>query len=133
MIFLAPSLTSSLGIPGMFIKEVTPGGIAHNAGMKEQDRVVEINGENIEKLSHSQVVNKIKDNNSLMLLLVDKTTDEYYKGKYKKIGTELATVKHLPHKPRFANITKGPMGFGFTLTNSQNGSGRARVTFDTLL
>lgn len=116
---------SSPDEPGMYCKLVTPGGVAQNAGINVNDRVVEINGENIEGLSHQQVVDKItKAGNSLMLLLVDKETDEYYKSKSKKIAAWMATVKHLPHKPRIADVRKGPQGFGFTL-NYEHNTGRA--------
>lgn len=123
------SVSSSLGQPGMFIKLVTPGGVAQNAGLSVNDRLVEINGENIEGLSHVQVVDMIqKAGNSLMLLVVDEKADEYYKKKSKKIGPWLASVKHLPHKPRIAYMRKGPEGFGLTLAN-ENNAGRAIVTF----
>lgn len=114
----------------MFIKLVTPGGVAQNAGLSVNDRLVEVNGVNIEGLSHSQVVDVIKKaGTSLMLLLVDDKTDEYYKKKSKKIGPWLASVKHLPHKPRITYIRKGPKGYGLTLSNDSNNAGRPTVTF----
>lgn len=129
IVIFQSSVSSSLGEPGMFIKLVTPGGVAQNAGLSVNDRLVEVNGENIEGLSHAQVVNVIKKaGNSLMLLVVDEKTDEYYKKKSKKIGPWLASVKHLPHKPRITYVRKGPKGFGFTLAN-ENKAGRAIVTF----
>lgn len=112
----------------MFIKSVSPGGVAQNAGLNDNDRLVEINGENVEGLSHAKVVDMIKKaGNSMMLLVVDEKTDEYYKKKSKKIGPWLASVKHLPHKPRITYIRKGPTGFGFKLGNDK--IGRAIVPF----
>lgn len=123
------SSSSSLDHPGMFIKMVAPGGVAYNAGLSDNDRLVEFNGENIEGLSHERLVEKIKKaGNSLMLLVVDKETDEYYKKKSKKIGVWVASLKHLPHKPRIADISKGPKGFGFTLTYDNKKAGRAIIT-----
>lgn len=113
----------------MFIKLVTPGGVAQNAGLSVNDRLVEINGQNIEGLSHTQVVDMIKEaGNSLMLLVVDEKTDEYYKKRSKKIVSWLASVKHLPHKPRIAYMRKGSQGFGLTLANEKDKAGRAVVT-----
>ncbi|XP_029703237.1 Na(+)/H(+) exchange regulatory cofactor NHE-RF3 [Takifugu rubripes] len=118
------SLSSTEGNPGMFIKLVVPGSVAHNAGLSNNDRLVELNGENIEGLSHSQVVEKIKKaGSSLMFLVVDAKTDEYYKNKSKTIGVWLASIKHLPHKPRVADLSKGPTGFGFSLIYEQNKGG----------
>lgn len=122
--------SSSLDCPDMFIKMVAPGGVAYNAGLRDNDRLVECNGENIEDLSYEQVVEKIKKaGNSLMLLVVDKETDEYYKKKSKKTGVWVASVKHLPHKPRIADISKGPKGFGFTLGYDNDKAGRAIIRF----
>lgn len=126
LFFVTTSAFSSLGAPGMFIKVVVPGSVAHNAGLSNNDRLVELNGENIEGLSHDQVVEKIrKAGSSLMFLVVDAKTDEYYKNKSKKIEVWLASIKHLPHKPRVADLSKGLTGFGFTLSYEQNKGGRA--------
>lgn len=108
---------------------MTPGGVAQNAGLNINERLVEVNGENVEGLSHVEVVDMIKmAGNSLMLLVVDEKADEYYKKKSKKIGPWRPSVKYLPHKPRIAYIRKGPKGFGFTLVNEPN-AGRAIVAF----
>lgn len=121
---------SSLGTPGMFIKLVVSGSVAHNAGLSNNDRLVELNGENIEGLSHNQVVEKIKKaGSSLMFLVVDEKTDEYYKNKSKTIGVWLASIKHLPHKPRVADLSKGLTGFGFILSYDQNTGGRATIAW----
>lgn len=122
-------LSSSLDVPGIFIKQVAPGDVAHNAGLNNNDRLVEVNGENVEGLSHLQVVDMIKmAGNSLMLLVLDEKADEYYKKKSKKIKPWRPSVKNLPHKPRIAYIRKGPKGFGFTLVNESN-AGRAMAAF----
>lgn len=115
-------MISSLGPPGIFIKEVIPGGTAQKAGVKANDRLVEINGQNIEGCSHSQVVDKINvAGNRIVFLLVDKEADEHYKNK--KIEACFATIKYLPHKPRIIELTKGSEGFGFLLrANSTEGN-----------
>lgn len=40
--------------------DVIAGGIADNAGVKADDRVVEINGENVERATHDQTVAKVR-------------------------------------------------------------------------
>lgn len=96
--------------------EVTPGGISHKAGIRLNDRLVEINGVNIEALPHTQVVQKVQQaGSSVMFLLVDREADEYYKRKNTRITASLAAVNYLPHKPRIVEMTKGSRGYGFML------------------
>ncbi|KAF7658883.1 hypothetical protein LDENG_00005640 [Lucifuga dentata] len=96
------SLRTVRGEQGFFMTEVSPGGVAERAGVKVSDRLLEVNGENIEGSTHEQVVEKIKlAGSTLMFLLVDEETDKYYQNK--RI------------KPRIADITKGSDGYGFFL------------------
>lgn len=130
LFFFTTSATSSPGNPDILIKMVLPGSVAHNAGLSNNDRLVEVNGKNVEGLSHHQVVEKIqKAGSSLMFLVVDEKTDEYYKNKSKTVGVWLASIKHLPHKPRVADLRKGLKGFGFTLSYEQNTGGRATIAW----
>uniref|UniRef100_A0A3B3TJK5 PDZ domain containing 1 n=1 Tax=Poecilia latipinna TaxID=48699 RepID=A0A3B3TJK5_9TELE len=110
------SLRSVRGEPGLFMTQVDSGRVAYNAGVRNEDRLLEVNGENIESYTHDEVVEKIKlGGKSVMLLLVDKETDSFYRNKKNKIGSWLATVKFLPLQPRFINLTKGSNGYGFLL------------------
>ncbi|TKS67095.1 Na(+)/H(+) exchange regulatory cofactor NHE-RF3 [Collichthys lucidus] len=125
------SLRSVKGEEGLFMADVIPGNVAHNAGVRVNDRLVELNGENVEDATHEQVVDKIKlAGGSVMFLLVDQETDKFYKNKGRKIGAWLATVKYLPLKPRFINMTKGSDGYGFLLKEMPRKRGKA--TTDTL-
>ncbi|XP_041806274.1 Na(+)/H(+) exchange regulatory cofactor NHE-RF3 [Chelmon rostratus] len=110
------SLCSVKGQKGLFMKQVIPGGVADRGGVRVNDRVLEINGENIEGSTHDEVVAKTSQaGSSIMFLLVDKETDEYYQNKGTGIGAWLATTKYLPLKPRIIDMTKGPDGYGFLL------------------
>lgn len=103
--------------------EVIPGSVADKAGVKDNDRLLEVNGENIE--THDQAVDKIKlAVSSIMFLLVDEETDKYYQNKRVKIGSWLATAKYLPHKPRIIDMTKGTDGYGFLLREEPNQTGK---------
>lgn len=96
--------------------EVAPGGISHKAGIRVNDRLVEINGESIEGLPHHEVVEKIvQAGHSMMLLLVDHEANDYYKSKKMRPTAAVASVKYLPHEPRVAEMTKGHDGYGFVL------------------
>ncbi|XP_077427659.1 NHERF family PDZ scaffold protein 2 [Vanacampus margaritifer] len=63
---------------GQFIRKVEPGSSADYAGLRAGDRVVEVNGENVENDSHHQVVERIREvPNRTRLLVVDRNTDDY--------------------------------------------------------
>ncbi|XP_076858014.1 Na(+)/H(+) exchange regulatory cofactor NHE-RF3 [Brachyhypopomus gauderio] len=110
------SVKSTKGEAGVFMVDVVAGGVADKAGVKAGDRLVEINGENVESAAHDQIVVKVKAaERGLMFLLVDAATDKYYKNKRITLGAGLATVKHLPQTPRILEMTKGPNGYGYFL------------------
>ncbi|XP_028292210.1 Na(+)/H(+) exchange regulatory cofactor NHE-RF3 [Gouania willdenowi] len=110
------SIRSSNDKRGLFMTEVSPGGVADRAGVKGNDRLVEVNGDSVENSSHDDVVKIInKSGDSVMFLLVDEETDKNFLNKKTKIEGRLATTKYLPHKPRTVELTKGFDGYGFVL------------------
>lgn len=116
------------------MKQVIPGGVADRGGVRVNDRVLEINGENIEGSTHDEVVAKTSQaGSSIMFLLVDKETDEYYQNKGTGIGAWLATTKYLPLKPRIIDMTKGPDGYGFLLKEKVKQTGKAIMNMLFLL
>uniref|UniRef100_A0A3Q2ZNE2 Na(+)/H(+) exchange regulatory cofactor NHE-RF n=1 Tax=Hippocampus comes TaxID=109280 RepID=A0A3Q2ZNE2_HIPCM len=63
---------------GQFIRKVEPGSSADQAGLKPGDRLVEVNGENVESDNHHQVVERIREvPHRTRLLVVDRNTDDY--------------------------------------------------------
>ncbi|XP_025323697.1 Na(+)/H(+) exchange regulatory cofactor NHE-RF1 [Canis lupus baileyi] len=65
------------GKVGQFIRLVEPGSPAEKAGLLAGDRLVEVNGENVEKETHQQVVSRIRAAlNAVRLLVVDPDADE---------------------------------------------------------
>lgn len=120
------SLRSVKGQHGFFMTEVIPGGVAHRGGVNVNDRLLEINGENVEDSTHDEIVGKIKQaGSSLMFLLADEETDKHYKNNHMKIGAWLATTKYLPHKPRITNMIKGSDDYGFMLREGAKQTGKA--------
>ncbi|XP_062999161.1 Na(+)/H(+) exchange regulatory cofactor NHE-RF2 isoform X2 [Elgaria multicarinata webbii] len=74
------NLHSEKSRPGQFIRSVDPDSPASKAGLRPQDKLVEVNGINVESMKHSEVVSHIKSKeNEAKLLVVDPETDEYFK------------------------------------------------------
>ncbi|XP_048848133.1 Na(+)/H(+) exchange regulatory cofactor NHE-RF2 [Brienomyrus brachyistius] len=74
------NLHSEKSRPGQYIRSLDPGSAADQAGLRPQDRLIEVNGVNIEALRHSEVVAFIKSGgNETHLLVVDPATDEHFK------------------------------------------------------
>ena len=66
--------------PGQFIGKVDADSPAETAGLKEGDRIIEVNGVNINHENHKQVVQRIKTMpNETTLLVVDKEAEMFYK------------------------------------------------------
>ncbi|XP_026158225.1 Na(+)/H(+) exchange regulatory cofactor NHE-RF2 [Mastacembelus armatus] len=67
---------------GQFIRKVEPGSSAELAGLRPGDRVVEVNGENVEKETHLEVVSRICGASlRTRLLVVDRDTDSYLRSR----------------------------------------------------
>eukprot|EP00112_Aurelia_sp_Birch-Aquarium-sp1_P008600 Seg1951.8 transcript_id=Seg1951.8/GoldUCD/mRNA.D3Y31 product="Na+/H+ exchange regulatory cofactor NHE-RF2" protein_id=Seg1951.8/GoldUCD/D3Y31 len=88
------NLHGERGVVGQFISAVDDGGPAHKAGLCTGDRVVEVNGVNVEAATHGQVVTKIKESGgTAILLVVDKVTDDYMKQHGILITSDLAKLE----------------------------------------
>lgn len=74
------NLHSEKSKPGQYIRALDPDSPADRAGLKPQDRLIEVNGVNIESMRHAEVVAFIKKGgNETRLLVVDPDTDEHFK------------------------------------------------------
>ncbi|XP_057709094.1 Na(+)/H(+) exchange regulatory cofactor NHE-RF3 [Corythoichthys intestinalis] len=125
------SLRSVKGEQGVSVTEVVPGGVADRAGVKTNDRLLEVNGENVEKDTHERVVDKVKKaGKSLMFLLSDAETDRYYHNLKMKVGTSSATTECLPCQPRIVQLTKAPSGYGFLLREEPDMTGHVITEID---
>ncbi|XP_012893499.1 PREDICTED: Na(+)/H(+) exchange regulatory cofactor NHE-RF1 [Dipodomys ordii] len=78
------------GKVGQFIRLVEPGSPAEKAGLLAGDRLVEVNGENVEKETHQQVVSRIRAAlSAVRLLVVDPEADEQLRKLGVAIGEQL--------------------------------------------
>uniref|UniRef100_UPI00398F2C75 Na(+)/H(+) exchange regulatory cofactor NHE-RF1 n=1 Tax=Pristiophorus japonicus TaxID=55135 RepID=UPI00398F2C75 len=69
------------GKTGQFIRLVEAASPAESAGLRAGDKVVQVNGDNVEQDSHQQVVQKIKAMSAeTRLLVVDRDTEELLRG-----------------------------------------------------
>ncbi|NWH75310.1 NHRF4 protein, partial [Piaya cayana] len=67
------------GATGQFLWDVDVGLPAEQAGMKEGDRLLAVNGESIEGLDHQQTVLRIRANgDQVTMLVIDPAGDEFY-------------------------------------------------------
>ncbi|KGL79296.1 Na(+)/H(+) exchange regulatory cofactor NHE-RF3, partial [Tinamus guttatus] len=115
------SLKTTEGQKGLFIVEISSQGAAAKAGVKNNDRLIEINGKNVENNKHEEVVEKVKSSgNHIMFLLSDEETDQYYRSQKMVLSKESASLKLLPLKPRLIELPKGTNGYGFYLQMEQN-------------
>uniref|UniRef100_A0A8C3YV41 NHERF family PDZ scaffold protein 2 n=1 Tax=Catagonus wagneri TaxID=51154 RepID=A0A8C3YV41_9CETA len=74
------NLHSDKSRPGQYIRSVDPGSPAAHSGLRAQDRLIEVNGQNVEGLRHAEVVACIKAReDEARLLVVDPETDEHFK------------------------------------------------------
>ena len=87
------NLHAEKGKPGQFIGKVDDGSPAEAAGLRENDRIIEINDENIGQSSHKEVVGKIKANpNETKLLVVDADAEKYYKDRNITVAHHMSNV-----------------------------------------
>lgn len=95
------NLHAERGRAGQYIGKVDDDSPAQAAGLKEGDRIVEVNGVNIGNENHSQVVNRIKaGGETVSLLVVDNETDKYYKEEKIVVTGDRAEVLRLTTPPR---------------------------------
>ncbi|XP_066545105.1 NHERF family PDZ scaffold protein 2 [Amia ocellicauda] len=105
------------GKSGQYIRKVEAGSSAEAAELRAGDRVVEVNGENVEKETHHQVVQRIKAlENETRLLVVDRETDEYLKSlrltcteEMARTGIVLTTPGPTPQPAKRENGLKQPV------------------------
>lgn len=92
---------------GHYISEIDENSPAKSAGLKENDRVIEVNGSNIEHEYHNQVVMMIKaGGDETKLLVVDTETDNHYKRRGITVSSSMSETKFLLSNRSFHNSSK---------------------------
>ena len=88
------NLHAEKGKNGQFIGKVDDGSPSQAAGLRQGDRIIEVNEINIANETHKQVVERIKAFPSeTKLLVVDQEADEYFRANNIVIKGTMANVK----------------------------------------
>uniref|UniRef100_A0A3Q3XH55 PDZ domain-containing protein n=1 Tax=Mola mola TaxID=94237 RepID=A0A3Q3XH55_MOLML len=132
---------------GQFIRKVEPGSSADMAGLRPGDRVVEVNGQNVEHETHHQVVNRIREvPHRTRLLVVDRPTDDLLRSRglacTEDLAVEMGTLSPRPSpRPtpstspvprgtpprrlhRLCHLVMGERGYGFYLHSDKTKRGQ---------
>ncbi|XP_051881881.1 Na(+)/H(+) exchange regulatory cofactor NHE-RF3 isoform X3 [Pristis pectinata] len=118
------SLKTITGVPGLFMTDISPHGAAFIAGVQPNDRILQLNGENVENFTHEQMVTQMKSSGiNMVLLLIDEASDKYFKSRALPVVASMASVNGLPYKPRIVELTKEAQGYGFFLRMEQGHQG----------
>nr|XP_020042548.1 Na(+)/H(+) exchange regulatory cofactor NHE-RF3 isoform X2 [Castor canadensis] len=76
---------------GSFVKEVQKGGPADEAGLQDEDIIIEVNGENVLDESYEKVVDRIQSSgNNVTLLVCGKEAYDYFQTKKIPITSSMA-------------------------------------------
>ncbi|XP_005096718.2 Na(+)/H(+) exchange regulatory cofactor NHE-RF1 [Aplysia californica] len=82
--------------PGQYIGLVDDDSPASTAGLKVNDRIVEVNGVNIEQQTHTEVISRIKEvPGQTRLLVVDREADQYFREKGVAVSSYLPETEFL--------------------------------------
>ncbi|NWS73369.1 NHRF1 protein, partial [Crotophaga sulcirostris] len=127
------------GKPGQFIRLVEAGSPAERSGLRAGDRLLEVDGENVERESHQQVVERIRAaDGAVSLLVIDSVADEQLQ-KRGEAGSEPPAAPepaepparepsggggHRELRPRLCCMKKGPNGYGFNLHSEKSRPGQ---------
>lgn len=81
---------------GQYIGKIDDNSPAQDAGLREHDRIIEVNNVNIENETHQEVIGRIKaGGNETKLLVVDKEADAYYKSRGITVTSSMPEVQFL--------------------------------------
>lgn len=93
---------------GQFIGKIDDDSPAEAAGLKEGDRIIEVNGANIENETHQQVIQRIKaGGETTTLMVLDREADDFYKAKGMTISSQMSIVRQLANPTRGGAVSNG--------------------------
>ena len=103
------NLHADRATPGQYVGKVDDGSPAEAAGLRLNDRIVEVNGCSVDGKSHAEVVSAIKSVvGQVRLLVVDAAADEFYRENGVEISASLADIEHIVCPDDKPHLTAGP-------------------------
>ncbi|XP_048369506.1 Na(+)/H(+) exchange regulatory cofactor NHE-RF4 [Sphaerodactylus townsendi] len=118
-------LRQEAGNSGHLIRQVKPGGLAHRKGLREGDRILEVNREYVDDMEHLRVVWKIRSSGMQILLTI---LDGNAYSLAKALGRNLIQLLPSYHRPRLCCVAKDQNGFGFAVSAPEGVKGVFRVS-----
>ena len=107
------NLHAERGSPGQFVGLIDQGSPAEVSGLRQGDRIVEVNGVNVTKENHKHVVERIKSDTSTITLLVsDKECDAYHREHGLGVTSCLPYVIHLSSNTDIMYAESDPLDIG---------------------
>lgn len=94
---------------GQFIGQIDAGSPADAGGLKDGDRIIEVNGENVEDDSHQQVIQRIKaGGDQTKMLVLDRSADDYFRAKGINVNGRMSNVKTIttPERSKYTPINR---------------------------
>ncbi|CAD7001556.1 Na(+)/H(+) exchange regulatory cofactor NHE-RF1 [Ceratitis capitata] len=119
--------------PGQYIGKVDPQSPAEAAGLKEGDRIIEVNGVNINQESHKQVVQRIKamSNEVRLLIVLNVRKDDETPTEARLNETEIKQSYHIDENLRGDYGTKHELpGFSKSINNISVTSSKRPINGD---
>ncbi|XP_070808622.1 Na(+)/H(+) exchange regulatory cofactor NHE-RF4 [Pituophis catenifer annectens] len=114
------SLCQAAGGTCPIVRKVTPGGLAYRKGLRDGDRILEVNGVNVEGMGYLRVIWKIKSSSKQVLLtLLEGNAYEVAKA----LNRDLNQLLSRYGRPRLCCVPKGSSGLGFSVSAPEGVTG----------
>jgi len=108
-----------------FLTDVEEGEAAQLAGVRDNDRIIEVNNKNVEGAKHGAVVDLIRlHTDKVTFLVCDKECDDYYKARDVKITKALLGIEP---RARLIRVKKDEGTFGFEMHTEPFEAGRVQL------
>ncbi|XP_070621664.1 Na(+)/H(+) exchange regulatory cofactor NHE-RF4 isoform X2 [Erythrolamprus reginae] len=102
------------------VRKVTPGGLAYRKGLRDGDRILEVNGVNVEGMGYLRVIWKIRSSSKQVLLtLLEGNAYEVAKA----LNQDLNQLLSRYGRPRLCCVPKGSGSLGFSVSAPEGVTG----------
>ncbi|XP_058866134.1 Na(+)/H(+) exchange regulatory cofactor NHE-RF3 isoform X1 [Acipenser ruthenus] len=125
-------LRMELGCAGHVIRQVEPWSVAERSGLRDGDRLLEINGDFVDHMEHSKIVQKIHASGRQVSFLVLEGSD-FERARWQGVDLRALAREHSGGeqcaRPRLCHVTRDHQdGLGFTVAAVEGSKGRFSLT-----